>query len=254
MPLLTIISINYNNKNGLAKTIESVINQSWKDFEHIIIDGGSTDGSQEIIKKYETNIAYSVSEADKGVFNAMNKGVKATVSNYLLFLNSGDILHDNDALSHLFTHVEQKPDQDIYYTNLLLADSANNTERLHQCPNKLTLAYFTGSFIGHPASIIKRNVFNILGGYSENYHIISDWLFFVKAFLSGYSFHYINLTLSTFFLDGVSSNGNAQHLEEIRRVYQKELSFIADDMNLLRKANTRPYQFMERFLSKIRKH
>ncbi|RZK68446.1 MAG: hypothetical protein EOO92_23285 [Pedobacter sp.] len=171
-----------------------------------------------------------------------------------MFLNSGDILHDTAALTKLATKVKNKPEQDIYYTNLMLVDLEQGTVRLHQCPNKLTLAYFTGSFIGHPASIIKRSTFNILGGYSEDYHIISDWLLFVRAFLSGYSFHYINTTLSAFFLDGISSNGNAQHIEEIRSVYQKELSFIADDMSLLRKVNTRPYQFMEKFLSKVRKH
>ncbi|WP_205944002.1 glycosyltransferase family 2 protein [Pedobacter xixiisoli] len=254
MSLLTIISINYNSKNGLQKTIESVIKQSWKDFEYIVIDGGSTDGSLEVVKNYQDYINYDISEPDNGVFNAMNKGAKAANGDYLLFLNSGDILHNDESLSKLVAQMMQKSDSDIYYTNLLLADLENDTERIHQCPNHLTLTYFTGSFIGHPASLIKRTVFNTMGGYSEDYHIISDWLFFVKAFLAGYTFQYIDMILSTFFLDGVSSNGNAQHAEEVKRVYQNELSFIASDMKSLRKVNTRPYRFMEKLLSKIRTH
>ena len=91
--LISIITINYNNKSGLSRTIESVINQTYSNIQYIIIDGASTDGSKKIIKKYEHHISYWISEPDSGIYNAMNKGVDKAVGDYLLFLNSGDYLH-----------------------------------------------------------------------------------------------------------------------------------------------------------------
>lgn len=103
MPKLTIITINLNNKAGLQTTIDSVIAQTYKDFEWIIIDGGSTDGSKELIEKYTNYIKYWVSEPDKGIYNAMNKGIKVAEGEYLQFLNSGDSLFSNSVLSDIFT-------------------------------------------------------------------------------------------------------------------------------------------------------
>ena len=94
----SIITVNYNNKNGLEMTIKSVLGQTCKDFEYIIIDGGSTDGSVEVIKKYASRIDYWVSEPDKGVYNAMNKGIRKATGDYLNFMNSGDAYHSTSAL------------------------------------------------------------------------------------------------------------------------------------------------------------
>lgn len=91
---LSIITVNLNNKDGLQKTIESVISQTCKDFEWIIIDGGSVDGSKDIIEKYSKEIDYWVSESDQGIYHAMNKGILRSHGEYLLFLNSGDYLFD----------------------------------------------------------------------------------------------------------------------------------------------------------------
>ena len=106
---LSIITINYNNKNGLQKTIDSVISQTFKDFEWIIIDGGSTDGSKELIEKYSQHITYWVSEPDKGIYNAMNKGIKVAKGEYLFFLNSGDYLVQPNTINQIFT---QSPNTD----------------------------------------------------------------------------------------------------------------------------------------------
>src|SRR6478735_1115877 len=96
---LSIITINYNNLQGLQKTIESVVSQSFKDFEYIIIDGGSTDGSKVLIEKYSESITYWVSEKDNGIYPAMNKGIQVANGEYLLFLNSGDWFYENTTLS-----------------------------------------------------------------------------------------------------------------------------------------------------------
>ena len=98
MPLLTIITVNLNNYIGLSKTVESVIGQTFKDFEFIVIDGGSNDGSIEVIKKFARNINYWISESDKGIYNAMNKGIQKAQGQYSLFLNSGDSLYNSGVL------------------------------------------------------------------------------------------------------------------------------------------------------------
>ena len=99
---LSIITINYNNAAGLEKTIKSVISQTCKRYEFIIIDGGSKDGSKDIIEKYQDQITYWVSEPDNGIYNAMNKGVKVAKGEYCIFMNSGDIFVDNDVIRDVF--------------------------------------------------------------------------------------------------------------------------------------------------------
>ena len=94
----SIITINYNNVEGLRNTIKSVVNQTYTDYEFIIIDGGSTDGSVEVIKEYANIITYWVSEPDKGIYNAMNKGIEVANGEYLNFMNSGDCFYNNDVL------------------------------------------------------------------------------------------------------------------------------------------------------------
>ena len=102
----SIITINFNNKDGLRRTINSVLCQTCTDYEFIIIDGGSTDGSVEVIKENERKITYWVSEKDKGVYHAMNKGVAQAHGDYCVFMNSGDCFHSPDALSSVLTYQE----------------------------------------------------------------------------------------------------------------------------------------------------
>ena len=100
---LSIITINYNNREGLKRTIESVVNQTFTDFEWILIDGGSTDGSKELIEQYSNRFSYWVSEPDNGIYNAMNKGLRAAKGDYLQFLNSGDRLYNAQSLASCFS-------------------------------------------------------------------------------------------------------------------------------------------------------
>ncbi|MEB3375019.1 glycosyltransferase [Bacteroides sp. CR5/BHMF/2] len=125
MPQLTIITINRNDAQGLEKTLESIWEkQSFKNFEHIIIDGASTDNSINIIKKYASHLSYWVSEPDKGIYNAMNKGIIKAKGNYLLFLNSGDWL-ENDILTRVF---KESFTEDIVYADLYLYRNADDIQ------------------------------------------------------------------------------------------------------------------------------
>lgn len=121
-PLITIITVNFNDKVGLERTIKNVANQTWKKFEYIIIDGGSSDGSKDIIEKYKDNFDYWVSEPDKGIYNAMNKAIERANGTYLLFLNSGDEFDSLNILeeSHDLIHTEDL----IYFdVNLVFPDA-----------------------------------------------------------------------------------------------------------------------------------
>ena len=169
---LSIITINFNNCIGLLKTMESVINNQFNNFEYIVIDGGSTDGSKEVIEKYEAKINYWVSEKDAGIYNAMNKGIAKATGEYLLFLNSGDYLKNDTVIKSFFV---KKISTDIIYGNLEMGG------RLIKYPSKLDFTFFFRDSIPHPATFIKRNLFDKYGRYNEQNKIVSDWEFFLNS-------------------------------------------------------------------------
>ena len=136
---VSIITINYNNQSGLQRTIDSVTSQSFSDIEWIVIDGDSKDGSRELIEKYKKHFAYWVSEHDGGIYQAMNKGVEHASGDWLLFLNSGDWLFDNDVLSKVF---DTQHDADILYGDVMYHWPDARGMQLEQKPDSLSLYYF----------------------------------------------------------------------------------------------------------------
>jgi glycosyltransferase involved in cell wall biosynthesis len=201
MPLLSIITINYNNAKGLQKTIDSVVNQSFQDFDYVVIDGGSTDESMSIAKTY-SRINYSISERDKGVFDAQNKGIDASKGDYLLFLNSGDVLLHNDVLQQV---VNLKLKADIWYGDLIF-DFGKGKQKLMKLPHKLTKAYLYQGNIWHPATFIKRVLFNQYGKYNLDYKIAADYDFFFKTIaVNQVSAAQIPFPVSLYDTDGISS-------------------------------------------------
>ena len=174
---LSIITVNLNNKDCLQKTINSVVSQTFKDFEWILIDGGSTDGSKELIEQFSSHISYWVSEPDKGIYNAMNKGILKAKGEYCLFLNSGDYFANGDVLDKVFAF---DFDEDVVYGDQLW-DYGDRMETFESA-EKVTLRNFIGSTIPHSGvSFIKREMFEEYGLYDENYRIVSDWKWFLIA-------------------------------------------------------------------------
>ena len=169
----SIITINYNNIEGFRKTIESVVSQTMCNFEWIIIDGGSTDGSRELIENNSEYISYYVSEPDKGIYNAMNKGIMASHGDYLLFLNSGDYLYDENVIKQVIPLLK---DRDIYVgrINSLGKDNASEEEQADFSPEGI-LRKLTFTWIPHQASFFKRTLFDTYGMYREDQRIVSDW-------------------------------------------------------------------------------
>jgi Glycosyltransferases involved in cell wall biogenesis len=213
MPFLSIITVNRNNKKGLLKTILSVANQIFDDFEYIIIDGASTDGSTEIIKQYEAITSLWISEPDTGIYAAMNKGIAASTGEYLLFLNSGDWLIDNNVLIDIYN---SNCTADIISGNIIIIDSYGN-QSFHNAPNKDQLSFntFYNSSLPHPATFIKRTLFHKHGFYNESYKIVADKEFFIRTLImSDCSYEYFNRTITYFPLGGISSNSEFQELQK----------------------------------------
>lgn len=215
--------MNLNNKAGLHKTIDSVITQTYKDFEWIIIDGGSTDGSKELIEKYADRFVYWVSEPDKGIYNAMNKGIREAKGDYLLFLNSGDSLFSNSVLSDIFTpptHFSGE-NADVIYGNMASNENGERPRLLKQFLAKadITLSDLYKKSLPHQATFIRRSLFKKYGLYDESLKILSDRKFFIKAIgFGGVSVSYRNIPVAYFDGNGISSTDPTLCGGEIRQV------------------------------------
>ena len=214
---LSIITINYNDAAGLERTIKSVLEQKTGDFEHVIIDGNSTDGSKEIIAKYAHHFSYFISEADHGVYDAMNKGIKNATGDYLLFLNSGDALFNPDVIEKVLPHLIM---HDLVYGDLYIVPT-NQPSFKHTYPKSLDLTFFKQTSLGHPSTFIKKELFEKHGNYRTDLHIVSDWAFFLKVICVGQAtYKKIDMTISRFYEGGISTTANnlLNHKAEIKKV------------------------------------
>lgn len=207
---LSIITINYNNAGGLSKTMTSVLKQTYNSIEYIVIDGGSDDGSLEIMEKHASALAYSVSEKDNGIYPAMNKGIDKATGEYFLFLNSGDFLKTEVTISNCF---QKGITADIVYGNI---ESAG---RVINYPAVLDFTFFFRDSIPHPASFIRRSVFETVGKYNENNKIVSDWEFFLKVIIGKKaSYAHINETVTVYDTTGLSADPAFAALQNKERV------------------------------------
>ena len=199
---LSIITVNLNNLEGLKKTYDSVVCQTFTDYEWIVIDGGSTDGSREFIEQHQDKFAYWCSEPDKGIYNAMNKGIVRAKGEYLNFMNSGDAFVSKEIVENVFL---KQYDADIIYGIQL----TNNNNRLVPV-NFHKKIYWYDLFLEsfpHQASFIKRSLFLKVGLYDENYRIVSDWKWFIKSILIyGASYTFFPRAISYFASGGISSS------------------------------------------------
>lgn len=206
---ISIITINFNNRTGLLKTINSVLNQSYDDFEYIVIDGGSTDGSVDVIKKYSEKISYWVSEKDNGIYHAMNKGVAVAKGDYTLFLNSGDRLYNNDVINNA---------NPLSWTaDIVCGNVITDAGKRLSAPIEVTMEYFINGSLPHPSTFIKRSLFGIRP-YNENYKIMGDRDFFMYHLISrNSSYQRLNLDISLFDITGISSTAIKDNNDESLR-------------------------------------
>lgn len=225
---LSIITINLNNRNGLKRTIDSVINQTFTDYEWIVIDGGSTDGSKELIEQYSDLFAYWVSEPDKGIYNAMNKGIAHAHGDWLQFLNSGDWLFENTTIEKVFS---KEYDADVLYGDVTYVNPTNaKVVRVESKPDNIDLFFFYHNTLCHQASFYRKNVFfNSL--YDESFSICGDIAFNIHLLICGHKMHHIPLCIVNFEEGGMGAIFNQKHIDERKRMYEEYVpEYLQKDM------------------------
>ena len=197
---LSIITVNYNDAEGLERTINSVISQTFRDFEFIVVDGGSTDASADVIKEYEAFINYWVSEPDDGIYSAMNKGVNHAHGDYINFMNSGDVFFDETVLEKVFklNHTEDIVVGDaVFYYDGKLTDSRPSRQ--------ISMYHLYSGALPHQASFIKAYLLQKYP-YDESLKIVSDWKFFIQAIvIDNCSFKYIDCVIAKYDNHGIST-------------------------------------------------
>jgi glycosyltransferase involved in cell wall biosynthesis len=229
MPKLSIITVNLNNKAGLIDTAQSVVAQTWTDYEWIIIDGGSTDGSVEVIKEYADKtdkLVYWCSEPDGGVYLGMNKGIEKVRGEYCWFLNSGDYAYKNTTLAEIFAN--EFHEDIVYGDHMVFSNSIDGAgyTRIINYKKRLSVDFcLLNPVPQHQATLIKLELFIKYGNYQTDFQIIADRVFFMKVlFVENILYKYLSVVFSVFDLSGISCNSSIKAiLEEERKRMLKSL-------------------------------
>lgn len=212
---LSIITVNYNNPEGLERTIKSVLRQTSPDYEYIIIDGASTKGDTDIIKKYDNGAIKWVSEKDSGIYNAMNKGVRKATGEYCLFLNSGDELYDSSTVRNI---INEKLHAD-FVQGIIVRPGKKQIMINPPQEEEISLGwYFWGYNNYHQASLIRRNML-IETPYDENLKYSADLKFNVECLVKNCcSYQAVYIPISIYEFGGVSSTAN--HIDEDYKIFK----------------------------------
>ncbi|MBO4597226.1 MAG: glycosyltransferase [Bacteroidaceae bacterium] len=216
MKKFSIITINFNNKEGLRKTLDSVVCQTFTDYELIVIDGGSTDGGAALLEEYGKYITFGVSEPDKGVYNAQNKGVQHASGEYCIFMNSGDLFYDSHVLENVSAELENGIDIAVGDTYFYKDESEN---RYVHAPEYITLwRVYIG--INHQSAFIKRQLL-LENPYDETLKICADWKFWLQELVKNErSYQHLNLIVAQYDLNGMSYNEDTRLAEEHKVMQQ----------------------------------
>ena len=223
---LSIITVNLNNLEGLKRTYESVVCQTFTDYEWLVIDGGSTDGSREFIEQHQDKFAYWCSEPDKGIYNAMNKGIVRAKGEYLNFMNSGDCFASEETLTGVFDKERKADILYGYVTNRVINGEFHHSSLMKQVVCWYDLFLYT---IPHQGAFIRKTMFTIVGLYEEKCKIVADWKWFVVAILiHKASYEFIPYKIAVMQEVGISST-TASLLERQQQMKGIFPSYISED-------------------------
>lgn len=214
-PVFSIITITYNASRWLEQTILGVLSQSYPNIEYIVIDGGSTDGTVDIIKQYASGISYWVSEPDKGIYDAMNKGLQKATGDYVWFINAGDSLFTSDIVQRVASLVQKKKVvPDIIYGETVIVDEEGKSlgQRRLKAPSKLTWKSFRmGMLVCHQSFITKRSIAPL---YDLTYRYSADFDWCIRCMKQAGRIYNTRMTLSNFLDGGVSTTQRKASLKE----------------------------------------
>ena len=216
---LSFITINRNNAVGLENTLQSVAAQTFKEFEYIVVDGASTDGSIEVIKKYEPQFAHLkwVSEPDTGIYNAMNKGLHMASGEYIQILNSADCLASKDVTEQMLRALGEVGYPSILYGNMIKC-FPDGRKMVDKCfaGQKITMLGMYKGTLNHDPAYIRHDLFEKYGYYDESLKIVSDWKWYMQAIiLGGEKPQYVDLDVTLFDMTGISETN--KELDKVER-------------------------------------
>jgi glycosyltransferase involved in cell wall biosynthesis len=227
-PKLTVITIVYNNVRDIERTVLSVLNQTYPNIEYLVIDGASSDGTLEILKKYEGRLAKLISEKDKGIYDAMNKGLALASGDYILFMNSGDELYASDTVENVFASA---PDADIYYGETEMYDEDWNSlgQRRHKAPETFSWKDFKyGMSISHQAIYIRRS---LTEPYDLQYKLSADIDWIIKAAKKAVKIVNTRMYVAKYLVGGMSKKKHRQSLIERFHIFSKHYGLIPNVFN-----------------------
>lgn len=229
---LSIVTINYNNAEGLRRTLASVMAQTCHEIEHVIVDGASADESVNIIHEYEALNTSSknplsikwCSEPDGGIYNAMNKGIKQASGDYIQILNSGDILASNDVVEKMLAAIETNKNPDFLYGNMVKKDYSTGKIIGKSQNIEYSLRQYYSSTMNHDCCYISKSLYEKYGLYDESLKIVSDWKWFLQAIGMGdVRPIYVDIDVTIFDASGISETNIDLRNEERRKVLKEIL-------------------------------
>lgn len=225
-PKFSIITVTYNAGATLEDTIQSVITQSYKNLEYIIVDGGSKDRTLEIIGQYRTHITKVVSEPDKGLYDAMNKGIGMATGDYICFLNAGDELHEDDTLSLIVHSITENTLPDVLYGETAIVDEEGHFLRMRRlsAPEHLTWRSFkNGMMVCHQAFFARRD---LVEPFDLRYRFSADFDWCIRIMKKSQMLHNTHLTLIDYLNEGMTTRNHKASLKERFRIMCKYYGYL----------------------------
>ncbi|PTQ93221.1 glycosyltransferase involved in cell wall biosynthesis [Mucilaginibacter yixingensis] len=210
-PKLSVITVVYNDARHIERTMRSVIGQTYTNIEYLVIDGASTDGTLDKIKQQGHKIAQLISEKDKGIYDAMNKGLAKATGDYVIFMNSGDEFYDNETVAHVFAAA---PDADIYYgeTEMITDQQVSLGQRRHKAPERFTWRGFKyGMSISHQAIYVRRSMAE---PYDPKYQLSADIDWIIRATKKAKTIVRVPGYVAKYMVGGMSKTKHKQSLME----------------------------------------
>jgi glycosyltransferase involved in cell wall biosynthesis len=227
-PTLTAITVVYNNARDIERTLLSVINQTYKAIEYIVVDGLSTDGTTEIIKKYEDRLKKFISEKDEGIYDAMNKGLEIATGDYVLFMNSGDEFYATDTVEKVFASA---PGADIYYgeTEMMSDNDENLGQRRHKVPKDFTWRSFRyGMSVSHQAIYIRRS---LTEPFDRRYQLSADIDWIIRAAKKAKKIVNVKQYVARYQVGGISKAKHRQSLLERFNIMKRYYGLVPTILN-----------------------
>lgn len=227
IPKFSVITVTYNAADVLEDTIQSVITQTYHHVEYILIDGGSTDGTLDIARRYQDRIALLISEPDKGLYDAMNKGMRHATGDYLIFLNAGDSFHEDDTLQLVAHDLTGTELPDIIYGETQLVDHEGHFVRMRRlsAPQRLTWKSFRqGMLVCHQAFWAKRS---LAPDYDLSYHFSADFDWCIRVMKRAKTLHNARLTLIDYLQEGMTTRNHRASLWERFRIMGKHYGWVS---------------------------